>query len=120
VAGERWRIVYHPLNLAASPATKPGEHTHGCSATIVVQPQDANPLRAARNNSPHFGADEATVQATLVAAQLEDINQAAWHAWLLSTLAPTDPAAQDLGATLWLSWWKQHSTQASAPKPTAP
>lgn len=98
VAGDRWRIAVQ---------------TQTCGATIVVQPNSANPLQAARAHAPRFAADPATAQAALVAAQLDDPNLTAWNAWLLATIAPAPrSAAEDMGTALWHAWWSQHSQRS--------
>ena len=114
IAGDRWHIVYAPLIAAPNTIT----YSRSCDTDIVVQPQEANPLKIAHRNSPRFDADEATVLTTLVSAQLDDPNLSAWHAWLLGTIAPVEPAAPDLGATLWRVWWGQRSKAQSTGNPS--
>lgn len=105
-AGEHWHLLYRP----SSPSTNEASDSVDCGARIMVRPASASPLIAAQANSPRFAADNATVQVTLVAAQLEDGHLSAWHAWLLSSIAPSHPGAQDLGASLWRAWWNSGST----------
>ena len=108
IAGDRWRIEAQTRALGRAPTSS--EDTVVCGLTIVVQPQGANPIQAVSRHAPRFAADPATVQATLVAAQLDDPNLAAWHAWLLASLSPpTSPSAQDMRTSLWSAWWTRHS-----------
>lgn len=98
--GDRWQVVY---DRQASTHTNQGNI---CEASIVVQSQASNPIQVARSNAPSFSADESTVHATLVAAQLEDPNLAVWHAWLLSSIEPDERGVQDIGTSLWKAWWR--------------
>lgn len=108
IAGDRWRI--EAQTRATGQASASSEDRAVCDLTIVVQPHGANPIHAVSRHAPRFAADPGTVQATLVAAQLDDPNLAAWHAWLLASLAPPfPPSSQDMRATLWNAWWTRHS-----------
>ena len=113
-AGEQWRIVVQPKATVSGAEIAPKE----CSASIAVMPQSANPLNTLRANSPAFDTIESSQQATLVAAQLEDPSLLAWHAWLLSAIAPAQSTpADDLGALLWKAWWQQPASAAPIEQP---